>query len=68
MSGSDPTLLAEMAAFWVEYDAATTDAERARLIRRWHLTHGGRVATVTDRGFLPGDIIPGLYPVREEEE
>lgn len=49
-----------MAAFWDEYDAATTDEERRQLLRYWLLTHGA-VRRYED-GFLT--IKGGIFPVR----
>jgi hypothetical protein len=69
MSGSDPTLLAEMQAFWVEYDALEgSEAGQEALMVKWHLGHGGYRATQRDvvrhRASYVGALVTGIHPVR----
>jgi hypothetical protein len=71
MAGSDEALLAEMEAFWIAFDAAETDQERHALMVRWHLAHGGRLATrqdvVNGSAREVGELATGLHPVRMPE-
>lgn len=72
MSGSDPALLADMQAFWVEYDALEGDeAAQQALMVQWHLAHGGRRATAIDvqrhRARHLGELVLGIHPVRLSE-
>ena len=69
--GSNVALMAEMQAFWLEYDALQTGQQKHDLMVMWHCAHGGFLANrqhvANGRASLVGELVPGIHPVRLSE-